>query len=89
MQYLNYITDIFDKFYRETKIVLKITASVISFLLFGMLIIAVAGDLIYPDYDTQHYWISQIFEAINLIFKGSVFPIILFELLIHKEKSTS
>ena len=84
MSFICYVLDCYNKFFKESKYLLKLTYCILIMLLFSALIISSMGEMLFNDADTVQYWLNEIFISCNTIFRCAVFPIILFEIFIHK-----
>ncbi len=84
MSFVSFVFDCYNKFFKESKYLLKLTYCILIMLLFSALIISSMGDILFNDADTVKYWLNEIFISCNIIFSCTVFPIILFEIFIHK-----
>lgn len=89
MNYINFISKFYDKFFVENKILIKILFIVVVMLYMLAATGLCLNSRLFPDYDTSYFWFNEMIVCANQIINAGIVPIILFELFLHKEKSTS
>lgn len=89
MKIVNSIFEVFQTFNKETKIIIKSLYFIIFIMYFSGLIIISCANELFSDYDTALYWMNEVLISANRIFSAVILPVMLFEFVLHKEKSTS
>lgn len=89
MKVLIFINDFYKNFFKQNKIILKIFYYIITTLYAAAILILIFNEVLYPDFDTSQFWINELVLTANQMINAGIVPIILFEMFLHKEKSTS
>lgn len=83
------MNDFYKNFFKQNKILLKIFYYIITTLYAAAILILIFNEVLYPDFDTSQFWINELVLTANQMINAGIVPIILFEMFLHKEKSTS
>lgn len=89
MKVLIFMNDFYKNFFKQNKIILKIFYYIITTLYAAAILILIFNEVLYPDFDTSQFWINELVLTANQMINAGIVPIILFEMFLHKEKSTS
>lgn len=89
MKVLIFMNDFYKNFFKQNKIILKIFYYIITALYAAAILILIFNEVLYPDFDTSQFWINELVLTANQMINAGIVPIILFEMFLHKEKSTS
>lgn len=89
MKVLIFMNDFYKNFFKQNKIILKIFYYIIATLYAAAILILIFNEVLYPDFDTSQFWINELVLTANQMINAGIVPIILFEMFLHKEKSTS
>lgn len=89
MKVLNFMNDFYKNFFKQNKIILKIFYYIITTLYAAAILILIFNEVLYPDFDTSQFWINELVLTANQMINAGIVPIVLFEMFLHKEKSTS
>lgn len=83
------MNDFYKNFFKQNKILLKIFYYIITTLYAAAILILIFNEVLYPDFDTSQFWINELVLTANQMINAGIVPIVLFEMFLHKEKSTS
>lgn len=89
MKVLIFMNDFYKNFFKQNKIILKIFYYIITTLYAAAILILIFNEVLYPDFDTSQFWINELVLTANQMINAGIVPIVLFEMFLHKEKSTS
>lgn len=89
MKVLIFMNDFYKNFFKQNKIILKIFYYIITTLYAAAILILIFNEVLYPDFDTSQFWINELVLTANQMINVGIVPIVLFEMFLHKEKSTS
>lgn len=89
MKVLIFMNDFYKNFFKQNKILLKIFYYIITTLYAAAILILIFNEVLYPDFDTSQFWINELVLTANQMINAGIVPIVLFEMFLHKEKSTS